>query len=77
MVTITTQEIANNTKYKPLIIHINPIGLLRTGNDNAERFLNLHNTLNEIQNKGGNIAIPSYSYTYTKNKNYYFWIISN
>jgi aminoglycoside 3-N-acetyltransferase len=64
------QEIVNYTKHRPLIIHINPIGLLRVGSNNAERFLNLHTALNKIQKEGGNIAVPSYSYTYTKNENY-------
>ena len=67
---LTIQEIANSTKYKPLIIHINPLGLFRMGRSNSERFFNLNTILNKVQKEGGNIAIPSYSYSYTKNDVY-------
>jgi aminoglycoside 3-N-acetyltransferase len=70
MTNLTIQEIANYTKNKPLILHINPLGLLRMGSSNVDRFLNLHTVLNKIQRKGGNIATPSYSYSYTKNEVY-------
>ncbi len=51
-------------------MHINPIGLIRMGSDNMERFSNFNSMLNTIQEYGGNIAVPSYSYSYTKNDVY-------
>jgi aminoglycoside N3'-acetyltransferase len=70
MTELTIQEVANNTKYEPLIIHINPLGLFRMGDSNKERFLHLNIVLNKIQKNGGNIATPAYSYSYTKNEIY-------
>ena len=62
--------IASKTKNNPLIIHINPIGLIRLGHNNEERFNKFNAILNDIQNSGGNIAIPTYSYSYAQNKLY-------
>ena len=62
--------VASKTKNNPLIIHINPIGLIRLGHNNEERFNKFNNILNDIQNSGGNIAIPTYSYSYAQNKLY-------
>jgi aminoglycoside 3-N-acetyltransferase len=53
-----------------MIIHINPLGLLRMGKSNLGRFSSLNALLNKVQNYDGNIAVPSYSYTYTKNEVY-------
>ena len=55
---LNIQELSNKIKNNPLIIHINPIGLLRMGGDNADRFLNLNLMLNKVRDYGGNIAIP-------------------
>ena len=62
--------IASKTKNNPLIIHINPIGLIRLGHNNEERFNKFNTILNDIQNSGGNIAIPTYSYSYARNELY-------
>ena len=62
--------VASKTKNNPLLIHINPIGLFRLGHNNEERFNKFNNILNDIQNSGGNIAIPTYSYSYVENKPY-------
>ncbi|MDC0407651.1 AAC(3) family N-acetyltransferase [Candidatus Thioglobus sp.] len=70
MSSLTLQEVANCTKNKPLIIHINSLGLLRMGVDNNDRFSNLNTVLNKIQGKGGNIAIPTFSYSYTNQEMY-------
>jgi aminoglycoside 3-N-acetyltransferase len=61
---------SDKTRDNPLMLHINPIGLLRMGKCNTSRFFNLHTVLNKIQKNGGCVAVPSYSYTYTKNKIY-------
>ncbi len=70
MVNLTIQEIANSTRNRPLMVHINPLGLLRMGANNTDRFINLNTALNKIQEKGGNIAIPTFSYSYTKQEIY-------
>ena len=67
---ITIKELSGNTKNRPIIIHINPLGLLRIGLNNEDRFSNLNIILNQIQSNGGNVAIPVYSYSYTKKEVY-------
>ena len=67
---LTIRSLSNNTKNKPLIIHINPIGLFRMDKNNQNRFEKLNMLLKKVQVNGGNIAIPSYSYSYTKNEIY-------
>ena len=52
------------------MLHISPLGLLRPAPDNIQRFTKLNSILNCIQDSGGNIAIPAYSYSYTKNETY-------
>jgi aminoglycoside 3-N-acetyltransferase len=70
MANLTTEELSSNIQHTPLIIHINPIGLIRTGKNNVSRFLKLNTVLNKIKDYGGNMAVPAYSYTYTKNEIY-------
>ena len=67
---ITARDFSQTIKHNPLIIHINLLGLFRMAPNNRERFLKFNVLLNEIQDFGGNIAIPTYSYTYTKNEIY-------
>ena len=67
---MTISTVANKTKNNPLIMHINLIGLFRLGHNNEERFNKFNIILNDIQNSGGNIAIPTYSYSYAQNKLY-------
>jgi aminoglycoside N3'-acetyltransferase len=67
---MTVLDIAKYTKYNPLILHLNPIGLIRIAVDNDKRFDLFNTFLNAIKNGGGNIAIPSYSYSYTKKEIY-------
>jgi len=67
---MTISTVASKTKNNPLIIHINPVGLFRLGHNNEERFNKFNTVLNDIQNSGGNIAIPTYSYSYAQNKLY-------
>ena len=52
------------------MLHINPVGLLRLAPVNVQRFTKLNLILNRVQDNGGNIAVPAYSYTYTKKKIY-------
>ena len=70
MIALTTKEAANRLKCNPLIIHMNPLGLFKMGKDNPSRFLNFNKVLNKIQENGGNIAVPVYSYSYTKKEVY-------
>ena len=63
---MTLKDISQKTKNKPMFMHINPIGLLRLGRTNEQRFEAFNNILNKLQNKGGNVAIPSYSYSFAK-----------
>jgi len=67
---LTLQEVSNNLKDSPLILHINPMGLFRLANDNHQRFSKIDLILNKIYKYGGNIAVPSFSYSYTKNELY-------
>jgi aminoglycoside 3-N-acetyltransferase len=67
---ISLLELALKITTNPLIIHINPIGMLRIANSNLERFEKLNSIFIEIQNYGGNLAIPTYSYSYTNNEIY-------
>jgi len=67
---ITVKELSHHLAHTPLMLHINPIGLIRLGKSNIERYSSLNIILNNIQKYGGNIAIPAYSYTYTKKELY-------
>ena len=67
---VLIKELANHLRSNPLMLHISPIGLLRLAPDNLQRFTELNSILNCIQDSGGNIAIPAYSYSYTKNETY-------
>ena len=67
---MTLLELSEKIKLNPLAIHLNPIGLLRLGKTNEERFAKFNFMLNTVQNNGGNIAIPTYSYSFTSNKIY-------
>ncbi len=62
--------LAEKTKKHPAAIHIDLIGLIRTGKENTERLDEFCRLLAEVQSKGGNICIPAYSLSYTKNENY-------
>ena len=68
--TMTSLALSHKTKSNPLIVHINPVGLFRMARSNKERFEKFNIMLNEVQNNGGNIAIPTYSYSYTKKEVY-------
>ena len=61
--TMTSLALSHKTKSNPLIVHINPVGLFRMARSNKERFEKFNIMLNEVQNNGGNIAIPTYSYS--------------
>ena len=68
---MTLDEVANKTKNNPLSIHTNPLGLFGLGGNNIDEIFEKFNfILNQIENKGGNVAIPTYSYTYTKNETF-------
>ena len=64
------KELASCLRRAPLMLHINPVGLIRLGANNIERYSNLNVILNNIQKNGGNIAVPAYSYSYTKKEIY-------
>jgi len=64
------KELASCLRLAPLMLHINPVGLIRLGANNIERYSNLNVILNNIQKNGGNIAVPAYSYSYTKKEIY-------
>lgn len=65
-----TDLLAGKTKNNPAAIHIDFIGLIRMGKDNAGRLEEFCNLLKETESKGGNICIPAYSLSYTKNEDY-------
>lgn len=62
--------IAGKTKNNPASIHLDLLGLIRLGKNNAKRMEEFCNLLTEIENEGGNICIPSYSLSYTKKEDY-------
>jgi len=70
MCKLSIRELSNHLRSNPLMLHIDPLGLLRLAPDNVQRFSKLNLILNHIQDNGGSIAVPAYSYTYTKNKIY-------
>ena len=67
---ITLLEFASKISSNPLIMHINPVGMLRMGSSNMERFEKLNGMFLQIQNYGGSLAVPTYSYSYTNNEIY-------
>ena len=67
---LTTKEFSKKTKENPMSIHINPIGLLRMGISNEERFSKFNSFLQEVERENGNVAIPTYSYSFVKNEIY-------
>jgi aminoglycoside 3-N-acetyltransferase len=67
---VTINELSFWLKDTPMIIHINPVGLAWLGENNKQRYSSLDIILNDIQNNGGNIAVPTYSYSYTKDEVY-------
>ena len=70
MCKLSIKELSNHLKSNPLMLHINPVGLLRLAPVNVQRFTKLNLILNRVQDNGGNIAVPAYSYTYTKKEIY-------
>ena len=64
--------VAEKTLNQPMAIHINPIGLYGLGRNNEERLLVFNELLLCIENRGGNILIPTYSYSYTSGEIYDF-----
>jgi aminoglycoside 3-N-acetyltransferase len=70
MHSLSIKELSNHLSSNPLMLHINPVGLAWLGEDNKQRYSSLDIILNDIQNNGGNIAVPTYSYSYTKDEVY-------
>jgi len=65
---LSIKDLSNHLSSNHLMLHISPVGLLKLTPYNVQRFSKLNLILNLIQDNGGNIAVPAYSYTYTKNK---------
>lgn len=66
--TMTVKEFSKKTRDNPISVHLNPIGLLRMGKSNEERFFKFNSFLKEVEKNDGNIAIPTYSYSFVKNE---------
>ena len=47
-----------------MALHVNPIGLIRLGTTNVDRFEKFNTLLNEAEERGANIAIPTFSYSF-------------
>ena len=64
------QQFSNETKDRPMALHVSPIGLIRLGVNNDKRFNRLNQFLNEVHKHNGNIALPTFSYSYVNNEIY-------
>ena len=51
-------------KNEMMILHVNPIGLIRVAKKNINRFDEFNSWLNDVKNKGGNIALPVFIFIY-------------
>ena len=58
------KEFAKLTSKSPMIIHLNPSGLIRLGNNNENRFEEFRRFVVSVENLGGNILIPTFSYSF-------------
>ena len=65
---ISIEEFASLTYDSPMVIHSNPSGLIRLGNNNENRFRCFNRFLVNTEKLGGNILIPSFSYSFGKEK---------
>ena len=65
---LSISELSQLTKESPLVIHTNPSGLIRLGNNNNERLERFNTIINKIEEMNGNIIIPSFSYSFLGQK---------
>ena len=56
------------TKNNPASIHIDLLGLIRLGRNQLEMMDTFYKVLTNVQEGGGNIVIPSYTYSFTKDE---------
>ena len=61
---LNVDEFAKMTSNAPMVIHINPSGLIRLGSNNERRFGSFRKFINSVENLGGNILIPTFSYSF-------------
>ena len=61
---LNVDEFAKMTSNAPMVIHINPSGLIRLGSNNERRFDSFRKFINSVENLGGNILIPTFSYSF-------------
>lgn len=65
---ITIEAFAERTREHPMALHLNPIGLIRLGKTNEERFDTFHTLLHDAEQCGANIAIPTFTYSFVGEK---------
>ena len=63
---ISIKEFAQLTSKSPMVMHLNPAGLIRLGQNNEIRFKEFRKFLLSIEDLGGNILIPTFSYSFVK-----------
>ncbi len=63
-INLSLNQFAYISSKSPMIMHLNPAGLLRLGNDNESRFMAFNSLINSVADKGGNLAIPVFSYSF-------------
>jgi aminoglycoside 3-N-acetyltransferase len=61
-------KITQLSSSKPIVLHIDFIGLYRVGDTNEERLKNFSNLMEILGKNSQPIAIPSFSYSYTDNQ---------
>ena len=61
---LSIKEFATLTSSSPMAIHLNPSGLIRLANTNNKRFEAFRKFIISVENLGGNILIPTFSYSF-------------
>ncbi len=61
---LSIKEFAKLTSKSPMVIHLNPSGLIRLGNNNECRFEGFRRFIGSVEDLGGNILIPTFSYSF-------------
>ena len=64
-------EFSKLTSRSPMVIHLNPSGLIRLGSNNKIRFERFRKFLITTEKLGGNILIPSFSYSFVGEESIY------
>ena len=61
---LSIKDFATLTSKSPIAIHLNPSGLIRLGKNNKNRFEVFRKFILSVENLGGNILIPTFSYSF-------------